>query len=288
MLKECQNMVKKSFKKNKNTLYIVVLLLITFTFLIQSISYPLIKPLYNRIINIGLIIGIIIHIYHKNVCLAFLLLITLILINYYGAKKKKVYSYNKTHTDKYLIEDNSIFSNIKLLFNNHSEYFTEFVEGGVSSTATTTGSSTATTAGSSTATTAGSSTATIASNTIVPMSDSKREMMARIQNVAKNTASAGPTTTGNTASVSPTTTGNTPPSNAGNTTMPPGASRYEGFMGAELFSAQNNVVPESTKVDNVQQPLEGINEYGCGGGNILNTDSPMGFDPKCQMNCSNV
>ena len=287
MLKEVKTIVKKSFKKNKNTIYIVVILLITSTFLIQSMPYPLVKPFHNRIINIGLIIGIMIHIYYKNACLAFLLLLTLIVINYYGVTKQKVYSYNNTHTDKYLIEDNSIFSNIKLLFNNHSEYFTEFVEGGGGKRALQTTPPAA----------------PLRSTSLVPVNNSTK---ITLEQLSRSTSTTLPSSTAS-STASPTTTDNTPRS----TPLPPGFSSNGkpppvtptatapptataegrvngGFMGAELFSAQNNVVPESTKVDNVQQPVEGINEYGCGGGNILNTDSPMGFDPKCQMNCSNV
>ena len=271
MLKDVETIVKKSFKKNKNTIYIVVILLITSTFLIQSMPYPLVKPFHNRIINIGLIIGIMIHIYYKNACLAFLLLLTFIVINYYGVTKQKVYSYNNTHTDKYLIEDNSIFSNIKLLFNNHSEYFTEFAEDGVSSTTTTAGSSTTTTAGS-----AGSAGAAL-------IESNYNNTLQQLQGGPSRT---NPITTPRLSASTTSPTATAPP-----TTSPTATAEGRvngGFMGAELFSAQNNVVPESTKVDNVQQPVEGINEYGCGGGNILNTDSPMGFDPKCQMNCSNV
>ena len=63
--------------------------------------------------------------------------------------------------------------------------------------------------------------------------------------------------------------------------------KYTNFMSYELFSAQNNKVPQTTNIDNNVSPILGINEY-CTQGNTLQSDVPVGFDYKCQMNCSNL
>ena len=62
---------------------------------------------------------------------------------------------------------------------------------------------------------------------------------------------------------------------------------YTNFMSYELFSAQDNNVPQTTNIDNNVSPILGTNEY-CTQGNTLQEGVPMGFDFKCQMNCSNV
>ena len=62
---------------------------------------------------------------------------------------------------------------------------------------------------------------------------------------------------------------------------------YTNFMSYELFSAQDNNVPQTTNIDNNVSPILGTNEY-CTQGNTLQSGVPVGFDFKCQMNCSNV
>ena len=127
MLNELKKLTKRSFKKNKKIIIISFLLLVTLTVFIHKLPYTLFKPLYNRLVNISLIIGIVLNFYYKNVVLASILVLALIIINYYGSNKYYVQSYNNNHIDNYRIQDNSIFSKIKLMLNN-PEHFTE--EGG--------------------------------------------------------------------------------------------------------------------------------------------------------------
>jgi hypothetical protein len=127
MLNELKKLTKRSFKKNKKIIIISFLLLVTLTVFIHKLPYTLFKPLYNRLVNISLIIGIVLNFYYKNVVLASILVLALIIINYYGSNKYYVQSYNNNHIDNYRVQDNSIFSKIKLMLNN-PEHFTE--EGG--------------------------------------------------------------------------------------------------------------------------------------------------------------
>lgn len=124
MLNELKRLTKRSFKKNKKAIIISFLLLVTLTVFIHKLPYALFKPLYNRLVNISLIIGIVLNFYYKNVVLASILVLALIIINYYGSNKYYVHSYNNNHLDNYRVQDNSIFSKIKSMLNN-SEHFSE-------------------------------------------------------------------------------------------------------------------------------------------------------------------
>jgi len=320
MLNELKKIAKKSFKKNKMAICISLLLLVSLNVFIHKMPYTLFKPVCNRIINIGLLIGIVINLCYKNICLSAILVATLIIINYYGVKKYNVHAYNEKNTNKYLIEDNSIFSKLKIMLNKRLEHFentdpnttmnnedaTEAIldnllDEGMALSIGDTSINIDPTDLSDTTTTMEGFTTTVP--TINPVGPSMT-----LPNLAETALSdeippppMPPMPPGmtmpNVAEVvaPPMPPGMTMPNVAepsmsiplGLGPLPTMPEKYTNFMSYELFNAQTNTVPESTKVDNTKSPVLGINEY-CTQGTVLNSGTPMGYDDKCKTNCSSV
>ena len=319
MLNELKKITKKSFKKNKMTICISLLLLISLHLFIYKLPYTLFKPMCNRIINIGLVIGIVINLCYKNICLSAILVATLIIINYYGIKKYNVHAYNQKNTNKYLIEDNSIFSKIKTILNDYVENFqstntnpnttmnnedaTEAIldnlldEGMALSIGDTSINIDPTDLSDTTTTMEGFTTTVPTINPVGPSMTLPNLVETALPGEIPPPPMPPGMTMPNVAEVvAPTMPpGMTMPNVAepsmsiplGLGPLPTMPENYTNFMSYELFNAQTNTVPESTKVDNTKSPVLGINEY-CTQGTVLNSGTPMGYDDKCKTNCSSV
>ena len=252
--KSIKNINKAVMKKNKNETIIFLLLLVTIVVFTYKMPTLLIKPLYNRIVNLGLIISIIINYYCKNYLITSVLLISLVIINMYGMSKKQ-----KNNVDNY---DNSIFSHFRKNYSDNLEHMTS--ENDIINTL---------------------------KNTLKNIEKNSEKISDQLENIENKSEDISEELKNIETNTKITLESSDKSENKDSLeteklTKEP-TETFANFMNYELFKVQNNTVPESTKIDNDNSPVIGINEY-CTQGNTLNNDMPIGYDIKCKMNCSSI
>lgn len=273
--KNLKKIFKMIFKNNQNKMSISVLLLITLIIFLYKMPYQVTKLLHNKLITMLLTLLIGLNLTLGNYYISLVLLNILIIISHFHSNNINVLSYNHNSSNKYIIQDNSIFSQIKNIIHGNNEYMTTNSE----NTPTNTQITTPTTTG------VLESKRPSGINSGAVLNSTKDIYLETAPETSETPATSETPVTTDIVQGFDNKTESVVESNNSNDNN--NYSEYfTNAMELELFDAQSNQVPEHTKVDNIQSPIIGSNEY-CSQGELSN-GMPIGFDSNCQKNCSSV